>query len=180
MSLQEQGKLLLRYALHFGALLGLFWMLRYSFFIADTFSYHIFKYLYFLMDIGTMLLIYIFSVKYVMSDPQHPKNFWQCLLFVIAICFFASFFEGVILYAHYAFIDPSYFSKMTQPLIDHIRSMKNIFSMPQADFENMMNVYITILSSKLTYVLALFARNTLLGIALGALMGFFLRPRKRV
>ena len=176
--IQSEGKLLIRYALHYGALLGLYWIIRYSFFIVGSTSYEIFKYFAYLMDVGTVLFIYAFSIKYVMSDPEHPRGFWMCLFFVTAMCFFASFLEGAAVYAHYTIIDPAYFSKMVQPLLNHLDSMENVLGTP--DFEQSKRMAMTILSSKFIYIIGLFFRNTVLGVCLGALMGFFLRRKKQI
>ena len=171
---------MLRYAMHYGALLGLFWIFKYLFRIGAGFSDHIFIFLYYLLAVGTFLLFFVFSVKFVTSDPERHKGVLQCLLFVVLICFFASFFEAVIEYAHYTFIDPAYFSRMIAPLIDSIDGTRKLFPMSDTDFEQAKKINAAIFSNKITYIIMSFIRNIFLGIFLGLLLGFLLRPRKKV
>ncbi|SBV95919.1 DUF4199 domain-containing protein [uncultured Dysgonomonas sp.] len=163
--IKERGTSLLRYAMHYGAILGLFWMFKYMFKIGAGFSDHVFIYIFYLLNVGTFLLIYIFTFKYKASEPDKPKGIWSCVFFVVLICFFASFFEAVIMYAHYKFIDPGFFMKMTAPFIAMVDKMPNL----QPDQKE---IYLYIVTGKPLYIISEFIGNMILGVVLGFLMSF--------
>jgi len=170
--IKEKSTSLLRYAMHYGAILGLFWMFKYLFRIGAGFSDHVFIYVFYVLNVGTFLLIYIFTFKFKESDTEKPRGILGCILFVVLICFFASFFEAAIMYAHFKFIDPGYFLKMTAPYIDMVGSMP---SLSPADKELLEGIF----SNKLVYIVSGFIGNTFLGLMLGLLMGLLVNAGRR-
>ena len=162
----------IKYAMHYGAILGLFWMFKYLFRIGAGFSDHVFIYVFYVLNVGTFLLIYIFTFKFKQSDAEKPRGILGCILFVVLICFFASFFEAVIMYAHFKFIDPGYFLKMTAPYIDMINSMPSL-SLAYKE------LWRDIFSNKLVYIVLNFMGNTFLGLMLGLLMGLLVNAGRR-
>ncbi len=166
-NIKDNNPSLLKYALHYGALLGLFWMFKYLFEIGAGFSIHVFKYIFYVLNVGTFLLIYIFTFKYKFSEPDKPKKVLHCILFVVLICFFASFFEGAIMYAHFKFINPDYFLNLVNAGLDMMKSMPALPSTDQVLVEK-------ILSSKLVYIISNFMGNSILGLILGSLMGLLI------
>jgi len=167
--IKEKGTSLIKYAMHYGAILGVFWMVKYLFLIGSGFSDHIFIYIFYLLNVGTFLLIYIFTFKYKSLDPEHPKGVLSCILFVTLVCFFASFFEAVIIYAHYKFIDPSFFASMIAPVMNMIENLPN----PPDQKEILENIF----SSQPIYIVSEFIKNTLLGLMLGLLMAFLVNTK---
>lgn len=155
---------MLKYAIHYGAILGLFWMFKYLFLIGSGFSDHVFIYVYYVLNVGTFLLLYIFTFKFKTDDPQNTKGIFSCILFVMLVCFFASFFEAAIVYAHYQFINPAYFSKLITPAMDMIEHM------PYSAQEK--EIVTSILSGKLVYILAGVIGNIILGFIMGLMMGY--------
>ncbi|WP_029904728.1 DUF4199 domain-containing protein [Prevotella sp. 10(H)] len=170
---KEKGTSLLRYAMNYGVILGLFWIFKYLFKIGAGFSDHVFIYVFYLLNVGTFLLIYIFTFKFKMSDPEKPKGIWSCIIFVVLICFFASFFEGVIMYAHFKFIDPGYFMTMTSPLIEMVNKMPNL--LPEQK-----EIMIQIFSGKPIYILSAFIGNIILGLILGLVMSLLVNNTNRI
>ncbi|MBK5719490.1 DUF4199 domain-containing protein [Dysgonomonas sp. Marseille-P4677] len=168
--IKEKGASLLKYAMHYGMILGVFWMVKYLFLIGSGFSDHVFIYVYYLLNVGTFLLIYIFTFKYKDADPESPKGILSCVLFVTLICFFASFFEAIVIYAHYKFIDPSYFTKMIIPVMNMIEKMPN----PSDQKELLGKIF----SSQPIYIISEFIKNTMLGLILGLLMGLLVNSTK--
>lgn len=167
-----------RYAMHYGALLGLFWVFRYIFLIiAGTGVSDRFLFLFYLLNIGTLLLIYIFYNKFKTSDPDELKGILQGLVFTVLMCFFASFLEGALMYAHFAFIDPAYFTKMTEPFL---RSIDNVpqMGLPDAQFVEAKQTMVVLYSSKITYIIIEFVKNMLLGLFMGLLLHFLINVRK--
>ena len=162
---------MLRYAMYYGMILGLFWVFKYLFRIGAGFSDHIFIYVFYLLNVGTFLLIYIFTFKFKNSDPDHPKSILSCILFVTLICFFASFFESVIMYAHFQLIDPGYFLKMTTPMVEMVDSL------PYSPQEK--ELVMGMVTSKPFYIISNFIGNTMLGLILGLLMGLLINTQKR-
>ncbi len=164
--IRENGRSLLKYAMHYGMILGIFWMIKYLFLIGAGFSDHVFIYIFYLLNVGTFLLVYIFAFKYRDIDPEKPKGILACALFVTLVCFFASFFESVVIYAHYKFIDPSYFAKMIAPVMSVIENLPN----PPDQKEMLRNIF----SSQPIYIVSEFIKNTILGLILGLLMALML------
>jgi len=169
--IKEKGTTLLRYAMHYGMLLGLFWIFKYLFRIGAGFSDHIFIYVFYLLNVGTFLMIYIFTFKFKNADPDKPRGILACISFITLICFFASFFESAIMYAHFQFIDPGYFLKMTEPMTDMVNSM------PYGPNEK--EIVMDIVTSKPFYILSNFIGNTFLGLILGLLMGLLINTQKK-
>ncbi|MDR1881386.1 MAG: DUF4199 domain-containing protein [Prevotella sp.] len=163
--IKERGTSLLGYAMHYGAFLGLFWMFKYLFKIGAGFSDHVFIYVFYLLNVGTFLLIYIFTFKYKESEPDKPKGLWSCVFFVLLICFFASFFEAAIMYAHYTFVNPGAFVKMSAPFIEMVNKMPNL----QAGQKE---IFLYIVTGKPLYIISAFIGNMVLGVVLGFLMSF--------
>ena len=170
-NIKDKGTTLLRYAMYYGMILGAFWVFKYLFKIGAGFSDHIFIYVFYLLNVGTFLLVYIFTFKFKNSDPEKPKGILSCIAFVTLICFFASFFESVIVYAHFQFIDPSYFAEMSGPLMDMVNNMPY----PPQQKELMLDL----VTSKPFYLLSNFIGNTVLGFILGLFMGLLINTQNK-
>ena len=176
-NITEKGKSLAQYAMHYGVYLGLFWIIQYSLkAAADAGFSDRFKYLFYLLNIGAFLLIYIFTLRYRESTPQKKLSILRCTLFVVLMCFFASFFEGAAMYAHYKFIDPAYFDRMTTQMIHMSDSLYDSISF--GDTEAMKETARAMYSNKAFYIFATFIGNIFFGAFLGLIMGLLVNLRK--
>lgn len=176
--MQENKRATLHAAMYYGSILGLFWVFRYLFLMAQPIG-DLFLYLFFLMNAGTFLVIYILYFKFRDANPDQIKTTWQCIWFTTLLCFFASFFEAAIIYAHYKFIDPSYFLNMTAPLMQALENIKGMDSIPAEDLNRAKELYTSILSSKAVYIIGAFIKNTLLGFLLGVVMSLIVRNKTK-
>lgn len=175
--MKEENVPMLKLAMHYGALLGLFWMFKYAFLIISGFTTDLFLYLYYILNIGTFMLVYLFYFKYKFSDADNPRSMGYCLMFVIAMCFFATFFEGALIYAHYEFIDPSFFDTMTQRIIKMLESFSaTVPNYPQEAIDAMEGI----LTSKAYYISIQFLNNIIIGTFLGLVLGIFTRNIKNI
>lgn len=173
----EKGKSMFRYAMHYGVYLGLFWVFQYSLKIAaDAGFSDRFKYLFYLLNVGTFLLIYFFSIRYKESEPKKKLSILRCVGFVMTICFFASFFEGAAIYAHFKFIDTAYFDKMATQLINVSDSIYDWIGgqNTEAMKESARQVYL----NKFFYVLANVFERTLFGAFIGLIISVLISIRK--
>lgn len=162
---------MIRFAMHAGAILGIFMIFRYLFLILASFTSDLFLFLYkYVLIVGDFLIIYYYYFKYKFQDKNDVKNMGQCLLFVILMCFFASFFEGAIAYAHYEFIDPSFYLKMIRPWMEMIDTIPQ--QIPNYPPEAIVMLK-AIFTSKLYHISLLFFSNVIMGFFLGLFMGFF-------
>lgn len=162
---------MLQYAMKCGAILGLYMIFRYIFLIIAGFSSDIFLFLYkYILIIGDFLIIYYFYYQYKYSDNKEPKGMGYCLLFTILMCFFASFFEGAIAYAHYQFIDPSYFREISRPVTELVESIPKKMPDYPKQYLDAMHGFAT---SKIVYIISLFISNIVMGLFLGLFIGFF-------
>lgn len=169
----------LQYAMRYGALLGIFWIFKYLFKIgAGMYDTSLIS-VYHLLDIGTAILIYIFTIKFIKSEPDKPRSLWNIMLFVIFLCLFASIFQGAIEFAHYKFIDPAYFSEIVKAILAEMDNTKKIFpGMSEADFNTAIEINKKIFSNEITYVILQMIANLFTGIFLGLVMGILLRTNK--
>lgn len=170
----DKGASLVKFAMHYGVWLGLFWVFKYLFLIGSGFSDHVFIYIYHLLNIGTFLLIYIFYYKYQETDKDKPKGLGQCIIFIVSTCFFASFFEGAIMYAHFKFIDPGFFVRLIHPYIVMIGKLPET----SPEIGQLKKTYIAIFESRGIYILANFIRNITVGVFIALFVGLFTKHLK--
>lgn len=175
--MKEENTPMIKFAMHYGALLGLFWMFKYTFLIVTGFTSDLFLFLYYVLNIGTFFLIYVFYFKYKFADAEKSKEMGYCLIFVILMCFFASFFEGALMYAHYQFIHPEAFEAMVQQNLKAIEYITKIMPNYPQESINMME---TMFSSKVYYITGLFLGNLIVGMFLGLVIGIFSRNIKNI
>lgn len=158
--------------MHYGVLLGLFLMFRYLFWIGSGFSDVLFIYFYYLLNIGTFLLVYIFYFKFKFrnAEASKPRTMLECMGFTVMMFFFASIFEGAIMYAHYQLIHPEFFmGKIVAPMVKMIET----FPYPEEMKMSMMNM----VHQKAIYIISNFVQNIFLGFFFSLLMGFIARSR---
>lgn len=179
----EYQKSTLEYIMHYGALLGLFWMFKYLFKIGESYWVH-FIYGYALLNVVSPLLMYVFYMKYRMLTPEKVHTLWNCVLFVVGICFFASIFESAIMYAHFTFINPDAFANISAGTMGVTESMIN--SMEESgSFSNMAAEEVAALkarmeamaSSKVPYIAANVIQQLFTGFIFSLLIGLLTRNR---
>ncbi|MDU1890047.1 MAG: DUF4199 domain-containing protein [Dysgonomonas sp.] len=166
-NIQDNKNPLLKFAMHYGIFLGVFWAIKYLVFIAVDLWVH-FIYFYYVLNVGTFLLIYIFYIRFV--ELSNVKSKFQGFKFVILLCFFASFFEAAIMYLHYQFLDPGYFAVKIEPTL-----IKMVDSLPYPP--EMKAAALDFASSKILYVFSACMSNIFLGIFMGALMSFLVKKK---
>ncbi|MDR0824796.1 MAG: DUF4199 domain-containing protein [Prevotella sp.] len=173
--LGENFKLINRYAMQYGLLLGLFWVVRYLFHVVAGIGVSDrFDFIYYLLNIATLLVVYIFYYKFKTSDADNPKNIWQCILFTTLMCFYASFFEGAMIFAHYQFIDPAYFTKITEPFLKSVDVVPRMWG-SEADYEETKQFARILYSNKLFYIAIEFIKNIFLGLFLSLILNFVVK-----
>ncbi|WP_165020421.1 DUF4199 domain-containing protein [Dysgonomonas sp. ZJ279] len=168
--MEEKKASIINYAMHYGAILGLFWAFKYLVYVGASYWEH-FIYLYYLLNAGTFFLIYIFYFRYKESDTEKMKSALQCAVFTILACFFASFFEGAMIYLHYKFIDPGYFAQMIHPFTESIEQVKKMDMMSDEEFAESKKILYSIFNNRGTYILGKFIGNTFIGLIFGVLIG---------
>jgi ABC-type sugar transport system permease subunit len=94
------------------------------------------------------------------------------------MCFYASFLEGAIIYAHYKFIDPAYFSNLVSITISGVDSMPKTGLISEENYNQAKNTATAILSSKITYIVFEFIKNIFLGLFLGVILNFVVSIKK--
>ncbi|NDV68908.1 DUF4199 domain-containing protein [Dysgonomonas sp. 25] len=104
--MKEKNTLIRNLLLRYGAIIGAFWVFKYLFLIGSGFTDHVFIYIYYILNIGTFLLIYIYYFKL----RKISDSLWRCLKMMMLICFIGSLVEGVVMLLHYTVIHPEYFS----------------------------------------------------------------------
>lgn len=175
---KEKDPSLVKYAMHYGVILGLFWVLKYLLLMGVAFS-ELFKYLFYVFNVGTFLLIYIFTYKFKESDAKQIKKASQCILFSVLLCLFASFFEGAIMYAHYKFIDPAYFTKITEPFLLALDKVDKPASMSYDEYMKSKEIAKDLFSMETVHIMGKFIENIFLGLFLGVFMALVIGNRKK-
>jgi hypothetical protein len=157
-----------KYATHYGLLLGIFWVFRYLFLVvAGAGVSDRFLFLFYLMNIVTLLLMYIFYYRYKNSDREKPGKGLHCVVFMVMMCLYASLLEGTMMYAHFKFIDPAYFLKMS--------SGSFLNSLPETGLISKD----VLVSGKISYIVIQFLRNIFLGFFLGIILNLVIKTKKK-
>lgn len=164
----EQGTSPFKYAMHYGIYLGAFWALKYLVYVASMMVWIHFIYLFYLMNVGTFLLIYIFYLKYINLDVSKVNNKLRGFMFVVLLCFFASFLEAATIYLHFQVIDPSYYVSKIEPSLIH---MIETFPYPPEVKSSVLNL----VSNNILYIISTFIGNTFLGFILGASLSLLVK-----
>lgn len=175
-SIQSEVRLLLKYAMNYGIILGSFWFIKYLFLLSSSFFVH-FIYLFNLLGIGTLILYYVLLSRYRDKALGGYISYAHCIIFSIFLFLFAGLIESSIIYVHIAIIDTS-FSGQEKILIDTIAEMfKNI-----SDYLGIETVIKTPKSkpvpSNALYVLNKILVNVLIGFSLSLIYGIFVRRKK--
>ncbi|GAB6012869.1 DUF4199 domain-containing protein [Viscerimonas tarda] len=115
---KKKIRLLLKYAMNYGVILGAFWVFKYLFLILsnvlqtvmrDSFLPDFLLYLHlYLLPIGTLSLFYVLLRRYRDYALKGKISYLQCLAFGALLFTFAALIEAVVIYVHYKFIDPKY------------------------------------------------------------------------
>lgn len=100
----DSKKSTLHYIMHYGAWLGLFWMVKYLFQIGETYWKH-FIYFYYVLNIVSPLLMYFFYLNYLKINPQIKHTLLRCIVFLVGISLCASFFEDALIFARFTYLD---------------------------------------------------------------------------
>lgn len=177
--IEEQNKSTLEYMMHYGALLGGFWIIKYAFLIGADYWVH-FIYFHHLLNVVSPLLMYIFYLKYRSETPELKHDVARCVIFVIGISFFGSFFESAIMYAHFAYINPDFFAKLSSiplGLIEDMMVPNGLTAEQLVSYNQSKEVVTEIFSSKITYLLSNMMGNIFLGLVFSLLIGFLTRNR---
>lgn len=177
--MEEQKKTTLYYTMYYGALLGVFWIIKYSFFIGKEYWIH-FVYFYHLLNVVSPLLMYVFYLKYKSETPEQNHDVWRCILFVVGISFFGSLFESVIIYAHYAFINPDFFANIAAGpavLLENMPVPENLSAEQLQSYNKMRNVVSNIFSSKIVFILFNIINQMFLGLIFSFLIGILTKNR---
>lgn len=178
-NMKEQNKSTLDYTMYYGALLGVFWIIKYCFFIGKDYWVH-FIYFYHMLNIVSPILMYVFYLRYRSETPEVIHNVWRCVLFILGISFFASLFESVIIYAHYAFINPDFFasiSNMYTGMLDHMPAADGLTGEQLTAFNQAKHTASTIFSSRITYLILNIMNQLFVGLIFSLLIGFLTRNR---
>ncbi len=114
----QKIRLLLKYSMNYGVILGAFWVFKYLFLIVsnalqtvltDSFLPDFLLYLYmYLLPIGTLALYYVLLRRYRDHALNGRISYLQCISFSVLLFAFSALIEAVIIYIHYKFIDPKY------------------------------------------------------------------------
>lgn len=168
-----------KYAMYYGLLLGAFWVFRYLFFIvAGAGVSDRFLFLFYLLNIGTLLLMYVFFNKFKFLDENKPKGAIYCIFFMVLMSFYASFLEGAIMYAHFKFIDPAYFSSLVSTSLKAIEATPRMGA-DEAQYAMVKEIVGSIYSSKFIYIAIEFVKNIILGLFLGVILNFVVANVKK-
>lgn len=161
-------KKLIRYMLlRYGAIIGAFWIFKYLFLIGSGFSDHVFIYIYYLLNVGTFLLIYIFYFRI----RSIAEGLWQCVKVMACICLIGSALEGILMFLHYQFIHPSYFYSEVTFIPRMI--VESVIGKNKED-----SFLIQLVSSKSFYIVGNIVFKIFIGTLLTTIIGIFSKNRQ--
>lgn len=122
--MKENKSQLLNYAMYAGIFLGLYWVFKYLFVVIEI-NYPVLNIVGNLLSIGTVVLLFIFLVKYNRGVLDGEMSYWHGVQFSILLFFFASIFESVIVFIHVKWIDPAFIAT----LFDNMIKMAQTFNL---------------------------------------------------
>lgn len=143
----ESNKSTLQYIMHFGALLGLFWVVKYLFQIGEIYWKH-FIYFYFVLNIVSPLLMYFFYLNYLRLNPNIKHTILRCIGFLLGISVCALFFENAIIFARFTYLDTDTFYNMIIPVQKYINEYPFDKFYKQEQIESIKNFYAILLKPK--------------------------------
>ncbi|MFV0469302.1 MAG: DUF4199 domain-containing protein [Dysgonomonas sp.] len=164
---------LLLYSMQYGFILGVFWFLKYIFFIAFDLFDHFWN-VYNTLNIGTLLIYYILINRYRDRALGGYISYVQCFIFSTLLFFFASLIESIIIYVHIAIINPNFLSKQGRFGIVIIEELIRIFSNPTQSI----NVAKPLkLASNAEYIINNIYVSALYGFLLSLFYGIFVKRK---
>jgi len=176
---KKRGKLMMKYAMNYGLILGAFWVFKYMFFItgislrgtndylADTFIYLCL----YLLPVITLTLSYVLVKRFRDNVFGGTINYIQCILFGIQLFFCAALIEAVIIYIHYKFIaEPQYLVTRDKSWLEMV--LQSLFSREWLDAQKETYGTIIILISEIV-------KNVLIGFFLSSVYGIFVTRKKK-
>lgn len=170
--IKSKIKILLKYGMNYGIILGLFWVVKYSFLIASELFIH-FIYVHHLLTVGTLLLYYVLLTRYRDKALDGYISFAQCVGFSVLLFFCAGIIESAIVYIHISIINPTYERERSfmELILEFFRqvglaatSIKGVKGQP--------------IPSNAFYVADTIFTNTLIGFCLSLIYGIFVRRKK--
>lgn len=113
------------YIMHYGALLGVFWMIKYLFTFGEDSSVF-FVMIFQLLNILTPILLYIFYMNYLKANPTLIPTMWKCIVFILGVSFLGAIFESALIFFRFAFWSPDSpaFAKMIEMIHDYVNNFE--------------------------------------------------------
>ncbi len=180
LSNKEKGRLMLKYAMNYGVVLGAFWVFKYMFFMGSvsfrgTYLYFSDTLLYislYLMPVITLSLSYVLVKRFRDNVMGGSINYVQCVIFGTLLFFFAALLEAALIYIHYKFlVDPQYMITRDKSWLEI--ALQRIFSREWLDAQKETYGTIIILISEIV-------KNVMIGFFLSSIYGIFVRTRANV
>jgi hypothetical protein len=166
--LKKTAKTLLQFSMQYGVVLGIFWFLKYIFFIAFDLFDHLW-YVYYSLNIGTLLIYYVLINRYRDKALDGGMGYLRCIIFSTLLFFFASLIESIIIYIHVAIINPGFLAKQGPAGIAVLEELIKIFRSSQS-----INVAKPLkLASNAEYIINNIYVSTLYGFILSLIYGIF-------
>lgn len=120
--MQEDKSRLMPFAMHFGYVLGGFWVLKYLFIIFST-QLPALAFAETFLRVGTPFILFYALVKYKAQLSDRKISYWHGIQFAIMLFLFASILEAAIIIVHTIWIDPEYIARTFDRMITMIQSL---------------------------------------------------------
>lgn len=173
---KKKIRILLKYAMNYGVILGAFWVFKYLFLIIsnalqtvmhDSFLPDFLLYLnLYLLPIGTLSLYYVLLRRYRDYALGGKISYLQCISFSVLLFTFAALIEAVLIYIHYKFIDPKYIYIRDKGWLDML--LQYIFSREWLETQKETFGNIIVLINEII-------KNIVIGFFLSLIYGIFVR-----
>lgn len=173
-SIESEIKLMFKYAMNYGIILGLFWLVKYIFLISSAFFVH-FIFVFNLLSIGTLLLYYVLLSRYRDKALGGFLSYAQCIIFSVFLFLFAGIIEAVIVYVHVAFIDTSFIASQDRTMMELAEEVFKYMGLATTSIKAIQNQPIP---SNAFYVTNSIFVNSLIGFCLSLIYGIFARRKK--
>ena len=174
---KEKGKLMWKYAMTYGLILGAFWVFKYMFFIASISLKASYPYLsdlllylcLYLLPVITLTLAYVLVKRFRDHVLGGKINYIQCIIFGTMLFLCAALIEAVVIYIHFKFIvDSQYHIIREKSWLEML--LQRIFSREWLDSQKETYGTIIILISEII-------KNIMIGFFLSSVYGIFVRRK---
>lgn len=168
--MQEDKFKLINYSMHYGVVLGLFWVFKYLFAIGGAY-YDGLMYIYSFLGVGTCIIIPYLTTRYRDKANGGKISYFECIKYTLFLCFFGSLIEAVVAYLYFAEINPGFIASLNKTVFEWMQILK-----VNSHVVRFIQDYA---SGPVSWVVLQVAFNLLIGLCIALIYGIFISNQEK-